>query len=65
MWRYGMPQRAPEGCTVLGYGDGEYKAAAPIKAVVGVVGSAHVAGIVREWESAGNLDRLTELQSRE
>jgi len=31
------------------------------RAVVAVVGSAHVGGIVREWSQAADLDRLSQL----
>ncbi len=50
-----------------GYGDGEYRPVGDPQTVVAVVGSAHVRGIVREWEwiegegQSECLQRLNEL----
>ena len=56
-----MPEDAPAGCSTLGGGLGAYKGIEGPRAVVAVVGSAHVGGIVREWRQAEDLDRLSQL----
>lgn len=60
-WHYVMPKAAPEGCASVGSGDGQYQAAKGVRAVVGVIGSAHVGGIVAEWSRASDQERLAEL----
>ena len=59
-----MPSEAPEGVSSPGLGLGTYKGLSDVKNVVGVVGSAHVGGILREWESAAEQEKLTELINR-
>ncbi len=65
VWRYVIPEGGPAAAAAPGYGDGEYKPAGPVTAVVAVVGSAHVRGIAREWEriggKAGCLQSLNDL----
>ena len=60
-WHYAMPKDAPEGCSVSGCGLGEYVPMKNASAVVGVVGSAHVGGIVREWQDAADQEKLSRL----
>lgn len=60
-WQYAMPEGAPAGCVTPGGGLGTYRGVAGPRAVVAVVGSAHVGGIVREWSQAADLDRLSQL----
>lgn len=46
-------------------GDGQYKPLAGVSAVVGVVGTAHVRGIIRAWPSAEqdtDVARLVDVQ---
>lgn len=53
-----------EGACTAGGGDGEYEPLAAPAAVVAVVGTAHVRGIIREWKKAGSdmsLDRYLTL----
>jgi hypothetical protein len=64
-WQYAMPGDAPAGCSKPGCGLGEYRGVAGPRAVVGVVGSAHVGGIVREWKQSQDLDRLSQLLNHE
>ncbi len=49
VWRYAMPEGAPARSAPKGFGDGALQALPGVRAVVGVVGSAHVHGMVREW----------------
>ena len=60
-WQYVMPRDATAGCSRFGGGLGEYKPVESPKAVVAVVGSAHVGGIIREWPEADDLSKLSEL----
>ena len=60
-----MPSQAPEGVSLKGLGVGTYEGVPGTKAVVAVVGSAHVGGILREWENADQQDKLTELISKQ
>lgn len=60
-WQYVMPAGAPLGCSQPGYGLGEYKPLKGASNVVAVVGSAHVAGIVREWQIASSIEQLSQL----
>jgi hypothetical protein len=52
VWRYAMARDAPEGSAPKGLGEGEYLPPAGAKNVVVVVGTAHVRGMCREWETA-------------
>lgn len=65
VWRYVVPEGGPTAAGPPGYGDGEYRPVADPQTVVAVVGSAHVRGIVREWERIEDqskcLQRLSEL----
>ncbi|CAL8464277.1 g3812 [Coccomyxa elongata] len=65
VWRYVVPEGGPTAAGPPGYGDGEYRPAGDPQTVVAVVGSAHVRGIVREWErlkgQSDCLQRLNEL----
>ena len=60
-WQYAMPSNAPAGVSQPGNGLGEFTPAKAPSAVVAVVGSAHVGGIVREWQAAQDASRLSEL----
>lgn len=48
--RYMMPESGPRRCAPMGQGDGEYKPIQGVRSVVGIVGSAHVRGMIKEWE---------------
>ena len=53
-WRYMQPKMPANGDPLVGYGDGCYAdMSEPPKAVVAIVGTAHVGGIVREWGLRG------------
>jgi len=52
VWRYAQSAGAPLGSSPKGLGEGEYAPRAPPRAVVVVVGTAHVRGMCREWEGA-------------
>ena len=56
-----MPTDPPEGCSVSGCGLGQYEPVKTASAVVGIVGSAHVGGIVREWQNAADQEQLSRL----
>ena len=56
-----MPSEAPQGVSLEGLGLGTYTGVKDAKTVVGIVGSAHVGGILREWDSADQQEKLTEL----
>lgn len=57
-----MPEGGPEQATSSGNGEGEYKPEQAPKTLVAVVGSAHVRGILREWEKVSHKDCLQQLQ---
>jgi hypothetical protein len=50
LWRYMVPEDAPLGSAPKGSGDGAFGPLEGVAAVVGVVGSAHVHGMVNEWQ---------------
>ncbi|KAG2492108.1 hypothetical protein HYH03_009599 [Edaphochlamys debaryana] len=52
VWRFGSPAGAPARAAPTGLGDGELGAAAGVRSVVGVIGSAHVRGMIRRWNDA-------------
>lgn len=56
-----MPTDAPTGCFQSGSGIGDLVPLRGASNVVAVVGSAHVGGLVRMWESASDLTHLSEL----
>lgn len=62
VWRYTMPEGGPEEATPSGNGEGEYKPEQAPKSLVAVVGSAHVRGILREWEKVSHEAYLQQLQ---
>ncbi|CAL5220498.1 g2527 [Coccomyxa viridis] len=62
IWRYTMPEGGPEEATPPGNGEGEYKPAQAPGKLVAVVGSAHVRGILREWEKVSHQEYLKQLQ---
>ena len=64
-WQFAMPSKAPAGVSEQGMGQGTYNGVSNVKSVVGIVGSAHVGGIIREWETASNLDQITTLLEKE
>ena len=56
LWRYVMPEGEPFTACPVGEGEGTYKALKGPSAVVAVVGSAHVPGMVRELSRASKQD---------
>jgi hypothetical protein len=62
VWQYLMPDGAPVAAAPQGLGDGAAQPLAGVRTVVGVVGSAHVPGMVRQWQEAvaspGTIDLL-------
>ncbi|KXZ49872.1 hypothetical protein GPECTOR_19g323 [Gonium pectorale] len=52
VWRYAMPEGGPSRAAPSGVGDGEMGGLRGVRAVVGVVGSAHVRGMLRMWPAA-------------
>jgi hypothetical protein len=50
VWRFMVPHGAPEEAAPRGLGDGAYEPLRDVRRVVGVVGTAHVRGLVQEWE---------------
>lgn len=52
VWRFAAPEGAPLRSAPAGYGDGAIGAMSGVRAVVGVIGSAHVRGMVRGWREA-------------
>ncbi len=50
LWRYMVPEGGPLGSAPQGSGDGAFRPLEGVAAVVGVVGSAHVHGMVNEWQ---------------
>ncbi|KAF6254495.1 hypothetical protein COO60DRAFT_1703286 [Scenedesmus sp. NREL 46B-D3] len=62
IWRYMVPEGATASSAPSGAGDGPYVPLAGPAAVVSVVGSAHVRGMVQMWQdslaAAGQLDDL-------
>lgn len=62
IWRYMVPEGATASSAPAGAGDGPYVPLAGPRAVVSVVGSAHVRGMVQRWQeslaAAGQLDEL-------
>lgn len=50
VWRYMMAEGAPPRACPTGRGDGQFTPHKGASAVVGVVGTAHVRGIIQEWE---------------
>lgn len=61
VWRYVMPEGGPEEAAPAGNGDGKYKPVQAPKAVLAVVGSAHVRGILKEWEAVSSDSYLQRL----
>lgn len=49
VWRFMMPENAPPATAPVGLGDGAFKPLKGARSVVGIVGSAHVHGMIREW----------------
>ncbi|KAG2452693.1 hypothetical protein HYH02_002925 [Chlamydomonas schloesseri] len=52
VWRYAMPEAGPARAAPPGFGDGGVGALPGVRSVVGVIGSAHVRGMVRDWQAA-------------
>ncbi|GLI59093.1 hypothetical protein VaNZ11_000782 [Volvox africanus] len=52
VWRYAMPEGGPQRSAPQGLGDGALLGLRGVSAVVGVVGSAHARGMLREWPEA-------------
>ena len=49
-WRYLMPENSPPGASWLGSGEGVYQPLPAPQRIVAIVGSAHVRGMLHEWE---------------
>jgi len=66
VWRYMMPKDGPAGSAPKGLGDGAYAPLTGPKAVVGVIGSAHVRGMCKQWEEsvkeAGQVEELLKVE---
>jgi len=64
VWRYMMPVGAPPGSAPAGLGDGCVQPLERVHTVVGIVGSAHVPGMIREWQQSlqnpGDVSMLLE-----
>lgn len=56
--RYMMPENGPRRSAPMGQGDGEYQPVKGVKSVVAVVGSAHVRGMIKEWERLEQLGNV-------
>ena len=52
VFRYAQPEGGNPAVCPVGGGDGVYAALSPGRVVVGVVGTAHVRGIIRAWAAA-------------
>ncbi|GIL65992.1 hypothetical protein Vafri_19622 [Volvox africanus] len=52
VWRYAMPEGGPQRSAPQGLGDGALLGLRGVSAVVGVVGSAHARGMLRDWPEA-------------
>jgi hypothetical protein len=50
VWQYMVPEAGPLGSAPAGSGDGALAPLDGVSSVVGVVGTAHVHGMVREWQ---------------
>ncbi|GIL84546.1 hypothetical protein Vretimale_14392 [Volvox reticuliferus] len=61
VWRYAMPEDGPQRSAPQGLGDGALMGLRGVSAVVGVVGSAHVRGMVRDWPEALQNDDVSPL----
>lgn len=63
VWRYMMPEGGNQVVAPQGAGDGAAKPLSGVRTVVGVVGTAHVPGMVREWKDVLNIspDRIEKL----
>ena len=57
-----MPEAGPEEATPSGNGDGQYKPVQAPGTVLAIVGSAHVRGILREWEAVAREGYLQQLR---
>ena len=61
-----MPKDGPAGSAPKGLGDGAYAPLTGPKAVVGVIGSAHVRGMCKQWEEsvkeAGQVEELLKVE---
>ncbi len=62
VWRYAMPEASLEEATPSGNGEGQYKPVQAPRTVVAVVGSAHVRGILKEWEAVAQERYLQQLE---
>lgn len=64
--RYMMPEGASASSATTGFGDGPFKPLAGPSAVVGVVGSAHVKGMVKSWHeslaAAGDVGQFLKVE---
>ena len=62
IWRYTIPEGGPEEASPPGNGEGQYKPLQAPGRLVAVVGSAHVRGILREWEGVSRQGYMEQLQ---
>ena len=52
VWRLMQGKGAPDETSTRGYGDGEYLPLKDVSCVVNIVGTAHLAGMVKAWQKA-------------
>lgn len=70
-WRYMMPAAAADRESLLQDavpfvgGEGIYEPLQGVSRVVGVVGTAHVRGIIEHWEEAASQGRMVEVLKKE
>ena len=57
-WRYLMPEGGPPDSSWLGAGEGTYQPLEQPQRMVALVGSAHVRGMLREWELPQDNGRM-------
>jgi hypothetical protein len=61
VWRYAMPEEGPQESCTPGRGQGVYNPIQSVESVVAVVGSAHIPGLLREWQTAANVAQMTDI----
>ncbi len=62
VWRFAVPDVAPVAAAPAGLGDGALtEPLRGVRTVVGIVGSAHVPGMVRQWKEA--LDKPSDVET--
>lgn len=61
VWRYRVPRDAPTQAAPQGLGDGTYEPLPAPQAIVAVVGTAHVAGMLQKWRESLSDTSVTPL----